>query len=392
MPKLRQYSPSPELSGSALLSTKSRYRHRRNIPQEDEYNDDYSDASASRRLYEPNEEEEEYERPRKGDYDDAAALHTVSESESNAPMDRYSSLASDPVSQTVHLNTSAFSNVASRSVNTLSSQPGVQLTSYVNIAPLPIFRGATSECSVKHLSRFTKVCRANNASTIDMMMRIFPITLEDEAALWYDFNIEPYEASLTWEDIKSSFLHAYHKIEFVDQLRSELMMINQGDEESVRSYFLRLQWILKQWPDHGLPDGLLKGIFIDGLREEFRDWILPQKPDSLNEALRLAFGFEQVKSIRPVSKKVLKCGFCDGGHEESSCEVKERMRELWIRKRKEKEEVGFWAKSTMVRGSDETGKELVRSVSIGASSSTVGRNEGEDRKEEAGVFMGGKKK
>ncbi|KAB1209811.1 hypothetical protein CJ030_MR6G013197 [Morella rubra] len=145
MPKLRQYSPSPKLSGSALLSAKSRYRQRRNIPQEDEYNDDYSDASASRSLYEPNEEEEEYERPR-------------------------------------------------------------------------------------------------------------------------------------------------------------------------------------------------------------------------------------------------------NGHEESSCEVKERMRELWIRKRKEKEDVGFCAKSTMVRGSHETGKELVRSVSIGASSSTVGRNEGEDRKEKAGGFMGGKKK
>jgi hypothetical protein len=178
----------------------------------------------------------------------------------------------------------------------------------------------------------------------------------------------------------------YQKIELVDRLQSELMVINQGDEESVRSYFLRLQWILKQWPDHGLADGLLKGVFIDGLREDFRDWIVPHKPDSLNEALRLAFEFEQVKSIRPVRKRVLKCGFCDGVHEESGCEVRERMRELWRKSKEEEEEdVVSLAKSNW-SDQDEVGKALLRSVSIG-----VGKSEGDDRKEEEG-FMDGKKK
>jgi hypothetical protein len=36
-----------------------------------------------------------------------------------------------------------------------------------------------------------------------------------------------------------------------------------------------------------------------------------------------------MKSIRVVRKKELKCGFCDGMHEERGCEVKGRMRKLW---------------------------------------------------------------
>ncbi|KAJ1415778.1 Retrotransposon gag domain [Sesbania bispinosa] len=229
-------------------------------------------------------------------------------------------------------------------------------SSYVKIAPLPIFRGTPNESPITHLSRFNKVCRANNASSIDMLMKIFPVTLEEEAALWYDLNIEPYYSSLSWEEIKLSFLQAYYKIEPIEELRSELMGIHQGEEESVRSYFLRLQWILKRWPDNGLDDNVLKGVFIDGLRAEFHDWVLMQKPNSLNDALKLAFGFEQLRSIRRKKEMVPTCGFCEGPHEENNCKVRERMREL--RRQSEQKE-----------GSDhKAAKDFVRSFSMGGSS------------------------
>jgi hypothetical protein len=180
MTKPRQSSlSSRELSVPS--SAKPRYKHHRKIPREDAYNiDDYSDASLSQPLYQSNEDDEEevqYEQPMKDDdIDDDAASCMGSESETNEP-------ASDRVSsQSLDYNAKSLSN----SPNNFSSQPpGNQFASYMNIAPLPIFRGAPDECPVTHLSRFTKVCRANNASAIDMMMRIFPVTLEDEAALWY---------------------------------------------------------------------------------------------------------------------------------------------------------------------------------------------------------------
>lgn len=179
MTKPRQSSlSSHELSVPS--SAKPRYKHHRKIPREDAYNiDDYSDASLSQPLYQlsnEDDEEEQYEQPMKDDdIDDDAVSYVGSESETNEPSDRVSS-------QSLDYNAKSLSN----SPNNFSSQPpGNQFASYMNIAPLPIFRGAPDECPVTHLSRFTKVCRANNASAIDMMMRIFPVTLEDEAALWY---------------------------------------------------------------------------------------------------------------------------------------------------------------------------------------------------------------
>lgn len=78
----------------------------------------------------------------------------------------------------------------------------------------------------------------------------------------YDLNIGPYP-SLTWEEIKPAFVQAYQNAELINQLRSELTTLIQVVDEPVRSYFLRMQWILQRWPDHhDLPDGLLKDIFM----------------------------------------------------------------------------------------------------------------------------------
>ncbi|KAK8562345.1 hypothetical protein V6N13_019638 [Hibiscus sabdariffa] len=46
------------------------------------------------------------------------------------------------------------------------------------------------ERPVTHLIRFAKVCRVNNASTVETMMRISPVTFDKEAGLWYYLNIE----------------------------------------------------------------------------------------------------------------------------------------------------------------------------------------------------------
>ncbi|KAJ7948437.1 Retrotransposon gag protein [Quillaja saponaria] len=343
--------PSPEFSAVSSAAT-NRKPHRR-IPRKKTRDDVdyYTDASRSQSLSNQSNEEEFEESIR----EDNESAYMGSESLSYSPTD-HRSASTDPhfVPQNNNNYPTTTSNYASNFLN--FSQPITQNSSYINIAPLPIFHGYPNECPITHLNRFSKVCRANNVSSIDMLMRIFPVTLEGEAALWYDLNIEPYP-SLSWDDIKSSFLQAYHKIELIEDLRSEIMNLNQGEVETIRSYFLRLQWILKRWPEHGLSESLLKGVFVDGLKADFRDWILLQKPNSLNEALKLAFSFEQVRSIRVVEQRVLNCGFCEGKHEEQDCEVRQRMRELWIQ-----------SKEKQGSGRKEMGREFVRSVSMGGSS------------------------
>ena len=71
---------------------------------------------------------------------------------------------------------------------------------------------------------------------------------------------------------------------------------------------------------------------MDGLKEGFQEWVVPQRPDSLEDAFRLALSWEQAKRTRKEKvEREVKCGFCEGMHEEDSCDVRRGMRELWLR-------------------------------------------------------------
>ncbi|KAL3754734.1 hypothetical protein ACJRO7_001921 [Eucalyptus globulus] len=310
---------SPRYSSASYSPRRNRHRHRR-LSSPDSARDGAVDSDylgSSRSPYDSGEDEYEYE-------DDNPASEDVGTR-------RGSGSGSVPMQ---FPEPKASSN--------LTKLPGP--TPYVHVAPMPVFRGAPEECPVAHLSRFAKVCRANNADSPDAMMRIFPVTLEREAALWYDLNIEPYRPSLGWDDVRASFAQAYQKAELQDQLRSQLATLNQGRGECVRSYFLRLQLILQRWPDHGLPEGLVRGIFLDGLSGELQEWVLPQRPESLDDALRLAIGYEQVKGVKgPGPGPGGECGFCGGPHEEQEggCEVRERMRALWLESKEKAMGVGL---------------------------------------------------
>ncbi|KAM0939613.1 putative retrotransposon gag domain-containing protein [Dioscorea sansibarensis] len=169
-----------------------------------------------------------------------------------------------------------------------------------------------------------------------MMTRIFPVTLDGEASLWYELNIEP-NPFISWEEIKSSFLEAYRPAESFDEFRAELMDIRQGEKESVNGFSLRMQWMVKKWPEHEMPEKVLKGIFVDGLREEIREVVAMRGPETVEEAVKFAVVVERARRGRKGGgdQGEMKCGFCDGLHEERSCEVKRRMRELWLRSRPE---------------------------------------------------------
>ncbi|GAB2242478.1 hypothetical protein Droror1_Dr00019253 [Drosera rotundifolia] len=243
---------------------------------------------------------------------------------------------------TTNTNSSSYSaTTASTSKSqSLSSNPNPYpspRSSYVAIAPLPlpVFSGSKGECPIQHLSRFAKVCRANNGESEVMMERLFPVTLRGEAEVWYDLNVEPYRETMGWGEVREAFVEAYGDGNNADErFRVELMTIHQGLDEGVRSYSLRLQWLLKRWPNHDISEALLRDIFIDGLRPDFKEWIIPQKPCSLKDALRLAFTWETVMDVEDfrnrLQMKDAKCGFCDGPHDEDKCEIRGRMRELWM--------------------------------------------------------------
>uniref|UniRef100_A0A453EF80 SCAN box domain-containing protein n=1 Tax=Aegilops tauschii subsp. strangulata TaxID=200361 RepID=A0A453EF80_AEGTS len=85
----------------------------------------------------------------------------------------------------------------------------------------------------------------------------------------------------------------------------------------------------------------LKSAFIHGLRAEFQDWVAPQHPEALDDAVALALSWERAEGLREARRVAkaavagnggVRCGFCGAeGHEEPGCEVRKRMMESWLR-------------------------------------------------------------
>ncbi|OEL38023.1 hypothetical protein BAE44_0000960 [Dichanthelium oligosanthes] len=211
---------------------------------------------------------------------------------------------------------------------------------YVAVAPLPIFRGGPGECPDAHLSRFDRVCRANGAVTPATAARIFPASLDDDAALWYDLTASG-SSPPPWHTVRAAFLDFFRPPGAADRARAELMALRQGPGEAVNRYHLRMQGILRRCADVGadVPGAFLKAAFVDGLRAEFQDWVVPQQLETLDDAVALALSLERAEGVRE-ARRVAKaacaagdrCAFCGAeGHKEAQCEVRMRMRELWRR-------------------------------------------------------------
>ncbi|CAM0880320.1 unnamed protein product [Alopecurus aequalis] len=224
--------------------------------------------------------------------------------------------------------------------------PDTPTGSYVAVAPLPVFRGDPGECPDAHLARFDRVCRANNATSTADAARIFPASLDNDAALWYDLTTSHASSSPPpWGAVRAAFLDFFRPPGAADRARAELMSLRQRPGEAVNRYHLRMQGILRRFPDAGadVPDAFLRNAFVDGLRAEFQDWVAPQQPEALHEAVALALSWERAESLREARRAAKaavgngigiggRCGFCSAeGHEEPGCEVRKRMMELWMR-------------------------------------------------------------
>ncbi|KAK1662969.1 hypothetical protein QYE76_051128 [Lolium multiflorum] len=220
--------------------------------------------------------------------------------------------------------------------------PDTPTGSYVAVAPLPVFRGDPGECPAAHLARFDRVCRANNAASTADAARIFPASLDADAALWYDLTTS--SSPPQWRAVRAAFLDFFRPPGAADRARAELMSLRQRPGEAVNRYHLRMQGILRRFPDGGagVPDAFLTSAFVHGLRAEFQDWVAPQRPDALHDAVALALSWERAESLREARRaamaaagngdSVTRCGFCGAeGHEEPGCEVRKRMMELWLR-------------------------------------------------------------
>ncbi|ONM28566.1 hypothetical protein ZEAMMB73_Zm00001d039402 [Zea mays] len=218
---------------------------------------------------------------------------------------------------------------------------GDVMGSYVAVAPLPVFRGDPGERPDVHLARFDRVRLANGAATPAAAARIFPASLDADAALWYDIRVSGADVNSPvppWHAVRAAFLDFFRPPGAADRARAELAALRQGPGEAVNRYHLRLQGVLRRCSGVGfdVPNALSKAAFIDGLLAEFKDWVKPQHPEELDDAVALALSWERAEGVReawrvakaacapaPATPTVVRCSLCGAdGHEEARCEAR----------------------------------------------------------------------
>ncbi|KAK3163339.1 hypothetical protein QOZ80_1AG0002330 [Eleusine coracana subsp. coracana] len=182
--------------------------------------------------------------------------------------------ADDATSQDLTPLSSAAPSSQQPSLHLPYPQNAAMASSVVITLSLPVFRGDPGECPDAHLDRLDLAGDAASASAA----RIFPASLDAEAALWYK--------------------------------------LTDGAEPS------------------------LTDAFVGGLRAEFKEWVAPQRPAALDGAVALALAWERAEGVREARRKAKeacaaaavenKCGVCGmEGHEGARCDVWRRMGELW---------------------------------------------------------------
>ena len=81
-------------------------------------------------------------------------------------------------------------------------------------------------------------------------LHLFPFSLRDIAATWYESL--PYGSVDTWEELVEAFLGRFFLPSFTTERRREIIVFQQGEEESLYTAWERYKRLLKRCPMHGI--------------------------------------------------------------------------------------------------------------------------------------------
>lgn len=161
----------------------------------------------------------------------------------------------------------------------------------LNIAAYHIFYGLPGTDPDMHVSRFLAVCSANRVLNQDYQ-RTFPATLDGAAFLWYQR--QPIFAD--WDALRTAFIAQYRPLGFRESLIERLKNIRMGIQESVDSFYGRMQDVLNRWGNHQVPDEMLKSIFIGGLwPAELKMFVKERRPVDLTNSYQTAKTWEEAR-------------------------------------------------------------------------------------------------
>ena len=115
------------------------------------------------------------------------------------------------------------------------------------------FTGHPTEDPNEHLGRF--LCMANTIKLNDVRpevikLHLFPFSLRDIVATWYESL--PYGLVDTWEELVEAFLGRFFPTSLTTERRREIIVFQQGEDESLYTAWERYKRLLNRCPMHGI--------------------------------------------------------------------------------------------------------------------------------------------
>ncbi|GKB27348.1 ribonuclease H-like domain-containing protein [Tanacetum coccineum] len=259
-----------------------------------------------------------------------------------------------------------FDDEASSSNNTGAKLPTPPKTLHEHSFPNSF--GSKNEDPLLHIKHYLSIVdniQADGATRDTSRLRFFHFSLTGKAAEWLDRI--PLTQITTWDQLVSRFLDHFFPVGRTSALRDLILRFKQGDDEPIKSAWIRFQDLIKQVPHHGIQKWLLVQIFHDNISRidrrkldqftqfrfsslteeegwnrieeyvQYQDDLWDEPSPSMNvssisEAMqptlrgRLKRACKQISFLETPTREVglknpyLICDYCGGSHEADECE------------------------------------------------------------------------
>ena len=115
------------------------------------------------------------------------------------------------------------------------------------------FTGHPTEDPNEHLGKFlrmTNTVKLNGVRPEVIKLHLFHFSLRDITATWYESL--PYGSVDTWEELVEAFLGRFFPQSLTTERRREIIVFQQGEDESLYIAWERNKRLLKRCPMHGI--------------------------------------------------------------------------------------------------------------------------------------------
>ena len=131
--------------------------------------------------------------------------------------------------------------------------------------------GHPTEDPNEHLGRFLRMAntvKLNGVRPEVIKLHLFPFSLRDTAATWYESL--PYGSVDTWEELVEAYLGRFFPPSLTSERRREIIVFQQGEDESLYIAWERFKRLLKRCPMHGIDLKTQMDIVYHALNDTFK--------------------------------------------------------------------------------------------------------------------------